>query len=533
MAATTIENPQRLNAVRGTGLLDSGTEEDFDRLTRLAARLINAPVTFLSLVDENRDFYKSCYGFPEPLASTRELTGTTFCHYALVSDGPLVIENALEHPVYRNVPTVESLGVQAYLGVPLVTGGQAIGSFCAIDFKPRRWSELDVQVMTELAASTLREIELRAAIQTADEGRRRLDVLLQHIPVGVVFAEAPSGRMVMSNRKAMEVLGSLPSSRTRDHYGEWVGFRLDGTPVGADDWPMARALSGEIVARDEILYERPDGRRIWLRIGGAPVRDATGAIIGGVVVFDNIDEEHQLRLENARLYEEAKEANRAKDEFFAAVTHELRTPMTAIIGWGKLLRSGTLSAHEADEAMDAIVSSARVQAQLVDDLLDVSRITTGKLTLRREVLPLNDVVAEAVSAAQPLVNARELSLEVHLEGAGKIDADRSRMRQVVGNLLSNSVKFTPPGGTIRVTCTATDGLATITVADTGRGIEPALLPHIFERYRQEHSAEQGGLGLGLTIVRHLVEMHGGDVRAESEGRGKGTTFTVRLPLMNP
>ena len=163
-----VSSPERLEAVEATGLLDSPREESFDRLTRLAAKLTGAPVTFVSLVADGRDFYKSSFGFPEPLATRRELTGTTFCHHALVSEGPLIIENTLDDPIYRNVPTVESLGVRSYLGVPLINdSGQALGSFCAIDFKPRQWTPLDVEVMQELCASTLLEIELRSAVEKA------------------------------------------------------------------------------------------------------------------------------------------------------------------------------------------------------------------------------------------------------------------------------------------------------------------------------------------------------------------------------
>ena len=528
-----ILSEERLAAVRATGLLDTATEEDFDRLTRLAAKLTGAPVTFLSLVSGDRDFYKSCFGFPEPLASTRELTGTTFCHYALVSNGPLVIENAVDHPIYCTVPTVKTLGVQAYLGIPMVTvTGQTIGSFCAIDFKPRKWTALDIEVMQELAASTLREIELRTTMRALDEERRRLDVLLQHIPAGVIFAEAPTGRIVVRNRQAHDLIGESPVTEpTVQGYGAWVGFRHDGSRIAGEDWPLARALRGETVHRDEVLYERTDGRRIWLRIDAAPVVDSAQTIVGGVVAFHDINHERAMTIENARLYDEARQANQAKDDFFAAVTHELRTPMTAIIGWARLLKAENLESADAIEAVDAITSSAKLQAQLVDDLLDVSRIATGKLSLKREIVSLNSLIAEAVLATQPVAESKGLRLRSNLGDDCQIDADRGRMRQIIGNLLSNSMKFTPGGGLIEVSSSRVDNVACIAVRDTGRGIDPNLLPHVFERFRQAKSAEQGGLGLGLTIVRSLVEMHGGDVRAESEGAGKGATFIVRLPAV--
>jgi signal transduction histidine kinase len=535
LVLSTRASSARLAAVRATGLLDSPTEESFDRLTGLAAKLTGAPVTFISLVAEDRDFYKSCFGFPEPLATERALSGTTFCHYALVSNGPLVIPDTMEDPQYRNVPTVESLGVRSYLGVPLVgSSGQAIGSFCAIDFKPRQWTSLDVQVMESLAASTLREIELRMALRTLDEERRRLAVLLEHIPAGVTFAEAPSGRIVMGNRRAREIRGELlVDDSSGSVSASWVGFRADGRRVEPHEWPIVRSLAGEVVHEEEILFERADGRRVWLRMDAAPVRDSDAAIIGGIVSFNDIDEQRALATENVRLYREAEQANRAKDDFFAAVSHELRTPMTAIIGWARLLRMEGGLSDDAAEAIDAITSSARLQAQLVDDLLDVSRISTGKLSLQRELLTLTSEVQEAVHSAQPGAESKGLSLRYAAGADGAIDADRGRIRQIIGNLLSNSMKFTPAGGLIEVSSEAKEGQATIVIRDTGRGIEPALLPHIFDRYRQATSAEMGGLGLGLAIVRHLVELHGGEVTAESEGVGKGATFTIRLPLATP
>ena len=158
-----LGDARRLSAVARTGWSDSPPEAEFDRLTRLAARVLDVPATFIALVERERDFYKSQFGFGEPLASVRQLEGRTFCHFAISSDGPLAIGDAERDPVYRDVPTVKTLGVRAYLGIPLVIDGQPIGSFCAIDFEPREWSELDIEVMTELATSTLRELKLRQA----------------------------------------------------------------------------------------------------------------------------------------------------------------------------------------------------------------------------------------------------------------------------------------------------------------------------------------------------------------------------------
>ncbi|MEY2481552.1 MAG: hypothetical protein QOK24_80 [Verrucomicrobiota bacterium] len=202
-----IADRQRLEAVLQTGLLDTLPEESFDRLTRLAAKLIGVPSTFISLVDQTRDFYKSCFGFGEPLASERQLEGRTFCHHAIVSSAPLVIDDTMADPVFREIPTVQSLGVRAYAGIPLITDdGQAIGSFCAIDFAPRAWSALDIEILTELAASAMREIKLRSAVRVAQDAvRSREEVLavvahdlrtpLNFIKMGAqLVAEAPDAK---------------------------------------------------------------------------------------------------------------------------------------------------------------------------------------------------------------------------------------------------------------------------------------------------------------------------------------------------
>lgn len=183
-----LNDPRRLEVLRSTGLLDSDAEELFDRMSRLAARLLDVPAAFISLVDADRDFYKSAAGFPEPLATTRELTGTTFCHFTIQSSAPLVIPDTAGDPRYRDVPTVKSLGVAAYLGVPIVIASQAIGSFCAIDVKPHAWSARDVEILTELAASAQREIELRGALRRSEE--LAAQIMEQAVDLSIRVAEA-------------------------------------------------------------------------------------------------------------------------------------------------------------------------------------------------------------------------------------------------------------------------------------------------------------------------------------------------------
>jgi PAS domain S-box-containing protein len=244
-----------------------------------------------------------------------------------------------------------------------------------------------------------------------------------------------------------------------------------------------------------------------------------------------------VALENARLYREAQEANRVKDEFLATLSHELRTPLNAIVGWTHLLRTGGLDAPTSQRALETIERNARLQSQLIADILDVSRIVSGKLRVETAPLELGHLMAAAVDAMGPAAAAKGVTLRVDsVEGGARVVGDAGRLQQVAQNLLSNAVKFTNTGGEVRVGLRRTATQAELVVEDTGVGIAEDFLPHVFERFRQGDSSTtrpHGGLGLGLAITRHLVEAHGGSVEAASAGIGRGARFTVRLPLAAP
>jgi signal transduction histidine kinase len=249
-----------------------------------------------------------------------------------------------------------------------------------------------------------------------------------------------------------------------------------------------------------------------------------------------------IAIRNSRLFAaeraaraEAHAANRAKDHFLATLSHELRTPLNAMMGWLRMLRNPRLDEGQKTHAVDVIERNARLQAQLINDLLDVSRIIAGKLEMEKYAIDLVLVVQEAVEAIRSDVEAKALTLGVSLDPAtGEVLGDPMRLQQVVANLLSNAVKFTPPGGRIEVRLAREGVHARLTVADSGEGIDPPVLPYIFEPFQQADSTttrSHQGLGLGLAIVRQLVEAHGGRARAESAGRGAGATFTVELPIV--
>ena len=239
-------------------------------------------------------------------------------------------------------------------------------------------------------------------------------------------------------------------------------------------------------------------------------------------------------IDNARLYGEVQRANRAKDEFLATVSHELRTPLNAILGWSHILRSSKLDEAATANAHTIIERNARAQARLIEDILDISRIITGKLRLDVRPTGLDLVVGAAVEAMRPAADVKKITIETKIDPeACAVSGDASRLQQVVWNLLSNAIKFTPNGGRVEVRLDRYGTSARLTVRDTGQGISKAFLPYVFDRFRQADASttrKHSGLGLGLAIVRHLVELHGGTVLVESEGEGRGATFTIMLPL---
>jgi signal transduction histidine kinase/ActR/RegA family two-component response regulator len=249
-----------------------------------------------------------------------------------------------------------------------------------------------------------------------------------------------------------------------------------------------------------------------------------------------------VAIENVRLLklertarEAAEESNRLKDEFLATVSHELRTPLTAILGWSRLLEGGTLDDSTVQQAVETIGRNAKAQAQIVDDILDVSRIITGNLYLDLHPLEVVPVVENAINVVRPTADAKGIKVDTYFDSTpAMVSGDANRLQQVVWNLLSNAVKFTNSGGQVCVKVSQGSGAVEVSVSDTGQGINKEFLPYVFDRFRQADSTttrQHGGLGLGLAIARHLVEIHGGVIRAESKGEGRGATFTIRLPLL--
>jgi len=352
------------------------------------------------------------------------------------------------------------------------------------------------------------------------------------------------GKSLYFNRTWSEFAGVTGDELTAKGWGELL--HPEDQTNATEKWTQSLA-NGTPFESEYRLRRGCDGAYRWFLCRAVAVLDKAGKSTRWFGSCTDIDNQKQIDREREALLAVERQARsdlirtgRVKDEFLATLSHELRTPMTAIIGWSRLLRDPAMREKNLDRGIEAIDASAKAQARLIDDLLDMNRILAGKLLIKPEPTDLRAIVRAAADAIVPAANNKKISFALDLDRPQPImlNGDPARLQQVVWNLLTNAVKFTPNGGTVTVTLRVLDdgSAARLTVADTGLGIKPSFLPHMFERFRQADGSttrQQGGLGLGLAIARNLVEMHGGIVTAASEGEGHGAAFTVELPLGSP
>jgi PAS domain S-box-containing protein len=363
-------------------------------------------------------------------------------------------------------------------------------------------------------------------------------------PDGTIITFNPAAERMLGYR-ALEVVGKpIPSIiHSSDEVVERA--QIFSRELGENIQPEFEVLVAKsrhnLPNEYEWTFIRKDGTHFPAMLSITSLRDPDGEITGFLGIASDITERKRIddnrsellsREQEARIV--AEEANRLKDDFLAMISHELRAPLTAILGWAQMLRSGTLDRASAERALLTIERNAKSQAHLVGDLLDASRIATGKLSLEIRPVELMSIVEAAVDAVRPSVEAKNLRMQIVLEPwVGPFNGDVERLKQIVWNLLSNAIKFTPPGGLIEVRLERLENKALLIVSDTGQGIDPEFLPRIFDRFRQADSSarrQQGGLGLGLAIVKHLVELHSGAIYAYSRGVGQGADFMITLPL---
>jgi PAS domain S-box-containing protein len=548
---------ERIAALRECGILDTDAEESFDDIVRLAAYICATPIALVSLVDTARLWFKAKVGF-----DARELPrASTFCTQAILKPEPFIIEDALQDKRFAKNPYVISdPHVRFYAAVPLITpDGHALGVLCVIDHTPRTLDDEQHEALHVLARQTMTQLQLRRNSNALVELNRKLDreisereraerertellkreqearagaeanerryrFLAESIPQQIWTAQ-PDGSLDYVNQQTVEYFARPEGEIIGDSWQQVI--HPDDLPACLERWQRSLE-TGEVYEVEFRLRRGTDGDYRWHLGRALPMRDAEGRIIRWFGTNTDIDDQK-------RLYRLAQEANRAKDTFLATVSHELRTPLTSMMGWAELLKLGMLDEKGQRHALDVIESSARAQAQLIGDLLDISRIISGKLRLEVHPTELAPVIEAAMDVVHPAAEAKSIQLVARFSrGVGTVSGDPDRLQQVVWNLLSNAVKFTPEGGRVEVSLKRAGEHAEIVVADNGAGISPDFLPHVFEHFRQADSTstrKHGGLGIGLAIVRRLIELHGGTVTVESKGEGQGATFLIRLPLL--
>jgi PAS domain S-box-containing protein len=351
----------------------------------------------------------------------------------------------------------------------------------------------------------------------------------------VIVSKTLDGIIKSWNRAAERLFGWTADEAVGKH----ITLIIPKNRLSEEDDVLARLRRGERVDHFETVRQRKDGSLVDVSITVSPVRDGTGRIVGASKIARDITERRRIeqeredllaRAQRARL--DAERANRAKDDFLATLSHELRTPLNAILGWTNVLSTARRDPDMIDRAVETITRNAKQQARLIEDLLDISAILSGKLRLDIRPVDLEALLTGIIDSVRPAANAKGIRLGTRFTpAAGQMRGDPERLQQVFWNLLSNAIKFTETGGRVDVTLEFTADRAVIRVSDTGIGIHPDVLPVVFERFRQADSSitrSHGGLGLGLAIAKQLVEMHGGRVEAASLGEGRGTTMTVTL-----
>ncbi|MDB5918523.1 MAG: hypothetical protein JWR40_2757 [Massilia sp.] len=540
---------ERLLALGKYAILDTSPEQAFDDIVKLAAQLLDAPIAAVNLIDAHRQWFKAEIGL-----GVREMPlDDSICKFGLLETDRMVVIDTRDDPRFSCNPLVtKAPGLRFYAGEVLKTpDGLPLGTLCILDTRPRPQGLTAPQAfaLQTLARQVCTQLELRKIVHDqeallAQQRRTQAELKLAHdrfenivsqAATGVVETDA-RGRLTLVNRKFCDMLGydksellgldmlTLTAPDSVEATSEALQQMIAGG-VGAD---------GDAAAVLQKQYCKKDGSLLWATSSISALRGPDREYQGAVAIVVDITQSRLAEQSLRQLATDLAEADQRKSEFLATLAHELRNPLAPISSGLSLLRLGADNAASVAKVRPMMERQIGQMVRLIDDLLDVARISGGKIHLKKSPVELNSIIASAVETSLPFIERGGHKLAMALpDGAIMLDADATRIAQVVSNLLNNAAKYTPPGGRIEIAARRDGGNVLICVKDNGVGIPAASLSSIFDMFSQVRhnlSRAQGGLGVGLSLVRRLVEMHGGTVSAASGGSGQGSRFTVSLPL---
>jgi PAS domain S-box-containing protein len=529
---------RRLEAVRNLQLLDTPGEERFDRITRLAARILNAPWTAITLVEKDRVFAKSSHGNDFKDVAR----GSSFSSYTILDDKPLIVPDAEVDPRFSDYPVVTGPPkIRFFAGMPLRSpDGSRVGALCIFDYRPRMPSSEDLATLKDFAEIVQHEINLMQASSDiklqqeqlrVGEGRFREVV---DVPGKFVWETTLDGTISFVSSRVKNIYGVEPAELVNHSFFEHV-VPEDSVIASAKFFYAVR--KGQRFSDLEFRMKAKDGGILWLSTRGAPMQDPTGTVTGYRGICEEITDRKHIQEELIKAKDAAEAANIAKSEFLANMSHEIRTPMNAVVGMTGLLLGTELNGEQRNYA-HTIRQSADTLLTIISDILDFSKIESGKLELENHPFDLAVLVEEAVDCVALQASEKGLELHWHLSHdlAPGFHGDVTRLRQILVNLLSNAVRFTATGdvsvNVTRAQNEAGDHFILFSVWDTGIGIPRDKIDRLFQSFSQVDASTTrrfGGTGLGLAISRKLAEMMGGSIWVESED-GKGSGFHVAVPL---